>query len=308
MAREKRGKEGEGADLVLDALGLQQSPIIKTSAACQSGMAFMELRCVTSNFGMTEPVKEDAILFALQLQACPDFDLFSDGRHFRAQGYRPGLLALFDLNAGLCTDLQDPFHAVDFFLPRSAINAVTEEAGAPRMGAFPFPPGAVAEDEVSKNLMMAMLPTLSMPSEHTSHLFVDHVAMAMAVHIVKRYGGVELKDPRVRGGLAPWQERRVKELLNANLNGKVSLVELATACDLSVRHFTRAFKTSTGLTAHGWLTLRRIEKAQGLLSSSPLPLTDIAFECGFADTSHFGRAFLRMVGTSPGMWRRVNRK
>jgi len=308
LRRSRRDRKGGGADEVLDALGLQQSPIIKTSAACQSGMAFMELRCVTANFGMTESVKEDAILFALQLQACPDFDLFADGRHFRAQGYRPGLLAMFDLNAGLCTDLQDPFHAVDFFLPRTAINAVTDDAGAPRMGAFPFPPGAVAEDEVSKHLMMALLPMLSIPAEHSSHLFVDHVAMAMAAHIVKTYGGVEMKDPRIRGGLAPWQERRVKELLNANLNGKLSLAELAMACDLSIRHFTRAFKTSTGLTAHDWLTLRRIEKAKGLLAQSPLPLTDIAFECGFADTSHFGRSFLRLVGTSPGEWRRVNRR
>lgn len=293
--------------MLLDALGLQRSPIIKTSAAFQAGMAFMELPCLTSKHGMTEHVKEDAILFALQLKSCPELDLLSDGRHLRAKDFRPGMLAMFDLNAGLRTYVQDPFHAVAFYLPRSAIDGVTDDVGAPRMGPFLFPPGTVADDAVARHLMMAVLPTLTRAPEHTPHLFVDHVAMAMALHVARQYGGVRTRNPRIRGGLAPWQERRVKELLEINLNGRIGLAELAMACELSVRHFTRAFRTSTGMTAHQWLTTRRIEKAKGLLEQSSTSLAEIAFACGFADTSHLGRAFARLVGTSPGNWRRFKR-
>jgi transcriptional regulator GlxA family with amidase domain len=48
----------------------------------------------------------------------------------------------------------------------------------------------------------------------------------------------------------------------------------------------------------------RIEMARGLLTNSAAPLAEIAGMCGFADQSHFSRVFARMMGTSPGAWRR----
>ena len=308
LERNKSSRGGSAADLLLRTFDLEGSPVLKTSAACQSGMAFLELRCDVSNFGITDVVKEDAVLFALQLVPFPDFDIFADGKHFRGTGFRAGVMAMFDLNAGPAADLKEPFHAMNFLLPRAAIDAVTDDAGVPRMGEFPLAPGAVADDAVARGLLLAMRPALGAPVGHTSHLFVDHIAMAMAAHVVARYGGVRMKGPRARGGLAPFHERRVKELMRANLNGNIGLEELALACGLSVRHFTRAFKASVGMTAHEWLTLQRVETAKGLLAESSLSLAEVAFDCGFADASHFGRAFMRAVGATPGNWRRINRR
>jgi transcriptional regulator GlxA family with amidase domain len=48
----------------------------------------------------------------------------------------------------------------------------------------------------------------------------------------------------------------------------------------------------------------RIEMARSLLTNSATPLAEIAGMCGFADQSHFSRVFARMMGTSPGSWRR----
>jgi transcriptional regulator GlxA family with amidase domain len=82
---------------------------------------------------------------------------------------------------------------------------------------------------------------------------------------------------------------------------------VALACKLSVSHFARAFKASTGLSPHQWLTAARIETAQGLLANSPMPLVEVADTCGFADQSHFSRIFGRAIGISPGAWRREHR-
>ncbi|CAN7726461.1 helix-turn-helix transcriptional regulator [Ensifer adhaerens] len=51
----------------------------------------------------------------------------------------------------------------------------------------------------------------------------------------------------------------------------------------------------------------RVEKARDLLVSSPLPIAEIAMACGFADQSHFTRAFSRVVGTTPGCRQRHQR-
>jgi AraC-like DNA-binding protein len=112
------------------------------------------------------------------------------------------------------------------------------------------------------------------------------------------------RRPAGRSGLAPWQLRRAKEMIRGNLAESTSLQRVAVACNLSASHFIRAFKRSTGVPPHQWLTSERLEKARDLLLNSAMPLVEIAGICGFSDQSHFSRVFGRMVGESPGAWRR----
>jgi AraC family transcriptional regulator len=113
--------------------------------------------------------------------------------------------------------------------------------------------------------------------------------------------------PSGAGGLAPWQLRRAKEMLRESLCDNVQLAEVAQACKISVNHFSRAFKASTGQPPHQWVTTVRIEGARDLLANTYTPLVQVAGMCGFADQSHFSRVFARMVGCSPGAWRREHR-
>ena len=108
-----------------------------------------------------------------------------------------------------------------------------------------------------------------------------------------------------RGGLAPWQLRRAKELMTANLATQVPLSWLAEECGLSVRHFARAFRRSTGVPPHRWFLAHRLEIAKEQLRDPLLSLAEIALACGFADQSHFTRMFTATVRMSPGAWRRM---
>jgi AraC family transcriptional regulator len=105
-----------------------------------------------------------------------------------------------------------------------------------------------------------------------------------------------------RGGLAPWQERRAKEILRANLRG-MPLKEVARACDLSVSYFSHAFRRTLGVAPHNWLIEQRIVLSKEKLRDDQLSLTDVTAECGFSDQSHLTRHFKRIVGVSPGTWR-----
>jgi AraC family transcriptional regulator len=136
-------------------------------------------------------------------------------------------------------------------------------------------------------------------------LFVDHVSLAVGVHVASTYGGMRPVSRPVRGGLAPWQERHAKEILCANLDGDVPLKEVARECRLSVSHFSRAFRRTMGVAPHHWLLTRRIEVAKEKLRDRGLSLSDVALACGFADQSHLTRVFTGMIGVSPGAWRRA---
>lgn len=50
-----------------------------------------------------------------------------------------------------------------------------------------------------------------------------------------------------------------------------------------------------------------MEKAKALMRDTPLGLSQIGLDCGFADQSHFSRGFLRLTGMSPASWRRFQR-
>jgi AraC family transcriptional regulator len=109
----------------------------------------------------------------------------------------------------------------------------------------------------------------------------------------------------VRGGLAPWQIRRITTFIDANLDGKLRTADLAKLVGLSTFHFIRAFGESFGHPPHRYVMRRRVQRAQGLMLTTAAPLGQIALECGLADQTHFSKLFSRVTGESPASWRRA---
>ncbi|WP_181381675.1 helix-turn-helix domain-containing protein [Pseudomonas prosekii] len=105
------------------------------------------------------------------------------------------------------------------------------------------------------------------------------------------------------GGLAPWRENLVKQLILDGLSETLEVTELARACALSRSHFSRAFKCSTGVSPQDWIRCQRINKAKQLIRDTDLTLTQISLECGFCDQAHFCHIFTRSEGINPFAWR-----
>ena len=289
-----------------DAFRAQNAPSLVSRVLQRSTMAVTELRCDRAGFGKTAPLpREDAYLVALQLRACPDHDLYFDGRFTRPENYAEGVTSIYDLRRGPVADIRDPYHCLMFYLPRTALDAIASEAGAPRPGDLRHTPGVSVDDPVVRHLLSSLLAVIDKPQQANS-LFLDHVALAITTHLACAYAGLNRNAGIPRGGLAPWQERRAKELMSASLNEELPLSRLAAECGLSVRHFARAFRHSAGMPPHRWLLMLRVDRAKELLRTRALSLADVAIFCGFADQSHLTRAFTAIVGVSPGAWRRMN--
>jgi len=119
-----------------------------------------------------------------------------------------------------------------------------------------------------------------------------------------------LSAPRSAGssgahkGLAPWQLRKIDRFLADNLASPLRLQMLADQVNLSVSHFTRAFKESRGVTPHRYIIRLRLERAQSMMISTNESLSGIASECGLSDQAHLTTLFRRNVGETPHAWRR----
>ena len=108
----------------------------------------------------------------------------------------------------------------------------------------------------------------------------------------------------LRGGLAPWQAKRLRSHIEDKLDSRIRATDLADLVQLSGSHFFRAFRKTFGETPHSYIKKRRIRRAQQLMLTSRLPLSQVALECGMCDQAHLSRTFRRIVGTNPNAWRR----
>jgi AraC family transcriptional regulator len=194
---------------------------------------------------------------------------------------------------------------VHFHVRRTAINDTAADLGYERIGGFRLSVGQ--DDIVLAQIAKSMLPLLGTAAGPRS-LALDQLELILAAHLIQRYGATRPRRAVAGGGLAGWQRRRAMDLVCANLHASVRLADVASACDLSVSHFARAFKASFGVTCHRWLTERRIERARDLLAVKDTPLAAVADQCGFGDQAAFTRTFHRFVGVTPGRWRREHSK
>lgn len=136
-----------------------------------------------------------------------------------------------------------------------------------------------------------------------------HCDEAIAIDLMKRASrlisaGMPMATQRIAGGLAAWQEKRVRQHIDAHLAETILLQDLAALVKLSTSYFSTAFKVSFGMSPHNYIVARRVEHAKYRMASSNAPLSEIAFDCGLADQAHLSRIFRRATGTTPSAWRR----
>ena len=129
-------------------------------------------------------------------------------------------------------------------------------------------------------------------------LYAESAAAFLAVHLLSRG-----RDPRVPGGEHS-AVRKAAAIMQDRLAEPLTLADIAAEVHLSVYHFVRVFRNSTGETPHRYLTRLRIGLAQRLLSETTLTIEQIAERCGFAGPGPLSSAFLRHVGVRPSVYRK----
>ncbi|WP_026754469.1 AraC family transcriptional regulator [Sediminibacter sp. Hel_I_10] len=91
--------------------------------------------------------------------------------------------------------------------------------------------------------------------------------------------------------------------INENFKNHISLDEIADKVSMTVPAFCRYFKKSTGKTFTKLVNQYRVVHATKLLSESQMSITDVAFECGFNNFSHFNKLFKEFTGKSASKYR-----
>ena len=137
------------------------------------------------------------------------------------------------------------------------------------------------------------------------HLAMEQVTNTILVSMLQNMGITKLMVP-VKGGLSPKVIALICDFLQANFHRQVYLTELAELAKLSEYHFCRMFKQSMAQTPQAYLLAIRIEQVKLRIDNGQLGMAEIALQCGFANQSHMGRYFKKLVGISPRQYRNLS--
>jgi AraC family transcriptional regulator len=113
-------------------------------------------------------------------------------------------------------------------------------------------------------------------------------------------------EQRASGWMTPRRLRQIDELIEAEMDGPLTVRDLADRLGLSAGFFARAFKAATGKPPHAYIIDRRISRARALLRSAPSDLSRIAYACGFSSHAHMTSAFRVRLGVTPARLRGAN--
>jgi AraC family transcriptional regulator len=294
------GPRAYGADFA-GCFGMPEPPTHVNRTLRRGLLAVSELKFDTP-IEQTESLGyDDAFLVSVWLKSHVDHEVWLNGRPVPVDIYTAGSTYSFDLRLDPRALVREASHVLHFYMPLSALNASAEQNGSAAISDLVHRPGVGSDDPVMRHLAQAALHAFRRPHE-TTGLLLDEILGAACAHMVGR-SGTSHNISRFGRGLAQSQVRRAKEMMDEHLD--LSLSDLAKEFDLSVRHFARSFRQSTGVSPHQWMLARRIAKAKSLLATSNLSLAEIAAICGFSSQSHLNAVFRRESDISPGRWRRL---
>lgn len=232
------------------------------------------------------------------------FDIWPDRPPAPLKRYPKGSICLINLKDGAAISVRGQFEALAFYIPRTHLAELAEEAAEPYVDDLVTCRGI--DDHVIRNLGSALMPMFDMPDEVRDTL-LPHVGLAFNAHLAHRYGRSPAQSLSATGRLSPTQEKRIKMYIAANLSGDKPLDDIAEATGFSVDELCSGFVETTGQSVLEWISACRIDRAKSHLSRTGEPIARVAEACGFSDEKTFIEDFTRAAGVTPFEWRSRNR-
>lgn len=155
-----------------------------------------------------------------------------------------------------------------------------------------------------QNLLGMLLEELSTDAP-LGQVYVDSLAYALASRLLALNDRPPVPPRSQVSALPPQVLKRVREKIEANLEGDLSLENLAEESRYSRAHFLRMFRAATGQTPHQYVLSMRLKQAQERLLQRGSSIIDVALSCGFTSQSHMTNLFRQHFEMTPAEFRRA---
>lgn len=214
------------------------------------------------------------------------------GRRWRSLTVPSGAVFANGSDEILWADVKEPVEALEIYPDLDRLAAIVETT----CGEVDIVPATAARDAtvlgLATVLRNAHLERTDLDPMQASTL-VHHLLGHLAEHYCRPRPGRRMRQP---GRLERRLVDRIADMVEQRLGDPLRLEDLAAVAHLSPYHFARAFKRTTGLAPHEYVTIRRIERAKALLVRGEHSVATIASTLGYDNVGHFRRLFRRYTG------------
>jgi len=178
--------------------------------------------------------------------------------------------------------------------------ALLEKSLGERRGALELQRQEDIHDPRIQHLMYALLEDLREGCPAGSQYALSLVT-ALCVHLARRY---TVRRAQPSSPVMPRTRlNRVLAFIEERVDENLRLADLAKAAGMSMFHFAKLFKQSTGHSPHQYVLARRMEKAKQLLRQEGVSVLEVSARTGFVDQRHFTKVFRRFTGFTPTAYR-----
>ena len=247
--------------------------------------------------------------YQLSIQTRPFRHEFSRNGRLLYNGWSaPGVSRIHQPGSSPRVLLEGDFGCLHLYVPVAFVTATAAEAGFEGLATLELIDPSLERDPMIAGLGRTLLAEMSR-RDTIARLRFDVLTQDLMLHLLRRWSNAGGATPfATKGGLAPWQARRVLDYLLAQLERDISLAELAAQVRLSPFHFARAFRQTMGAPPHRYLAGLRLDRARHLLETTDLAVTEVAAQVGYQTPQALARVFSRNLGLSPSNWRRLRQQ
>ncbi len=139
-----------------------------------------------------------------------------------------------------------------------------------------------------------------------SDLQIESMLSVMSIELYREFMDSRPLIERNPKRLSTRQIHNVRDFVQANLGGPLTINRIADQCDLSPRKLAKQFKDAYGTSIRQFVAIARIEKAKQLLAcqaNNQMMIKQIGYQCGFRGPAAFVAAFKKATGVTPAKYR-----
>ncbi len=180
------------------------------------------------------------------------------------------------------------------------VECVQTIASELQMSGTPYFKEAVVHDDALAKRILCLHSWLEQSQEQLAQqtLFVEVLSTLLNHYTTSQTNPAGCRQEHRAVGL-------IKDYLHDNFRADVSLAELAEVTNLNRSYLVRVFCEAVGMPPYTYLNQIRVEKAKQCLRQG-MAIAQTAIAVGLADQSHLNRHFKRIVGISPGQYRKMS--
>lgn len=162
---------------------------------------------------------------------------------------------------------------------------------------------ATLEDPLIQGILLTLKEEL-LTDGLSSHLLIDQLRNTLTTYLLLKFGVHKAQVYSYADGLSRRKLDHVLEYIEAYLDKKLVVKELADQASMSQFYFSRLFRTSMNKTPHQYVIERRVERAKQFLKNKEQSILSIAIACGFSNQGHLTNHFKRLTGITPFAFRK----